>query len=753
MKLRRIFCFITTLLILFFGIVVKVNAKATFTLTSIDTVDLGYGVTYDIVKGTSTSTYSSTTMLADRKQMIFTVNVPKESKASVVVWGISKANNAWGSYTLQKIAADYEAKHPDKKVLAATNNWLSDTKSNNIGELDGAQVYDGQNFRVSDKQGTTSETAVTFTHGYIARPHFLGFDQSGKNAYFSDDWNNGNNYTDKLMLSFYNGYDEARTMLNLPIDKINQAPSDGEIAIVFPNYTDKIDTSNATIYKMKAESLRYDMEENSYDFVERDAFAKGTLIGKVSSLDFSDKTLHYYLVSKNATFDDLDLTNKTLLAQYELQGDYANVVGGTPYYYRIVKDGEVYPEGHQHEINDEVHPRTAFVVKEDGSFAISVIDGRNRERTGMEYMEMAHFYKTMYDGYNVFNYDGGGSSAMIVTDGKGGFNLVNAPTDGRQRSVANATMIVVDRDPYKVTHEEVLEHEINLKITEVSENVEKVFVNVNGVTKEFINGVASFTDIPYQTTYWGKTSYKLKNGKTYEGGCLEVRTCGQFATIKEAYVDKIGYNSATFNYEVEDLGETYLEIVVEINGEKIYNIDTIGSVELKNLQYNTEYDLLVYLHSDNGTSPSHKELYEYSFTTTMPKFPIEISLEVDNMDMYVGDAQKISVIYDPIGTTTRLEYESNKPEVATVSSTGRIKAIAKGSATITVTTREGVTEKLVIHVYDKLEPEPEPESEPTPPVTPPTPEPEKKGCKKSVEYLMTFTALIGTILIYLRKKD
>ena len=52
---------------------------------------------------------------------------------------------------------------------------------------------------------------------------------------------------------------------------------------------------------------------------------------------------------------------------------------------------------------------------------------------------MANFYKTMYNAYNVFNYDGVGSSCMIVAYKDGDFDIVNNPSDGYERRVANAT--------------------------------------------------------------------------------------------------------------------------------------------------------------------------------------------------------------------------------------------------------------------------------------------------------------------------
>ena len=67
---------------------------------------------------------------------------------------------------------------------------------------------------------------------------------------------------------------------------------------------------------------------------------------------------NYYFVSKNKDFNNLNLEGKTVVAQYEFKDELKNAYSATTYYYRIVRDGEVYPGsfGNWDEINCEVHP-------------------------------------------------------------------------------------------------------------------------------------------------------------------------------------------------------------------------------------------------------------------------------------------------------------------------------------------------------------------------------------------------------------
>ncbi len=79
------------------------------------------------------------------------------------------------------------------------------------------------------------------------------------------------------------------------------------------------------------------------------------------------------------------------------------------------------------------HPRTAMGLTEDRSELILVaVDGRTTSAVGMTCAELAVL---MHDlgAYTAFNLDGGGSTQMYVA-GKG---IVNAPSDGTPRAVAN----------------------------------------------------------------------------------------------------------------------------------------------------------------------------------------------------------------------------------------------------------------------------------------------------------------------------
>lgn len=112
-------------------------------------------------------------------------------------------------------------------------------------------------------------------------------------------------------------------------------------------------------------------------------------------------------------------------------------VGGGPW---LVRDGQVaidseaegFPKG---EFVDQRHPRTALGVMQDGKLLLITVDGRQESSSGVSLTELAGIMKR-YGAVNAINLDGGGSTTMVVGGG-----VINTPSDGRERPVADALLI------------------------------------------------------------------------------------------------------------------------------------------------------------------------------------------------------------------------------------------------------------------------------------------------------------------------
>lgn len=92
--------------------------------------------------------------------------------------------------------------------------------------------------------------------------------------------------------------------------------------------------------------------------------------------------------------------------------------------------------------NTIAHPRTAVGIDADGRHLyILVVDGRSATSRGYTMVELADFM-TALGAENAINLDGGGSSAMYTRNGTGAMGVVNEPSDGSERKVANAFGLV-----------------------------------------------------------------------------------------------------------------------------------------------------------------------------------------------------------------------------------------------------------------------------------------------------------------------
>ena len=128
-------------------------------------------------------------------------------------------------------------------------------------------------------------------------------------------------------------------------------------------------------------------------------------------------------------------------------GEFDQAVGGD--YGALIKDGKAITQdgdGGWHAIG-YADPRAAVGIKKDGTVFMVVVDGRSSTSQGLTLVELANYMKA--NGcVTAINLDGGGSAQMAICDPQTGeFRIVNNPSDGCERAIANCIMIVSDREP------------------------------------------------------------------------------------------------------------------------------------------------------------------------------------------------------------------------------------------------------------------------------------------------------------------
>lgn len=114
------------------------------------------------------------------------------------------------------------------------------------------------------------------------------------------------------------------------------------------------------------------------------------------------------------------------------------IVGGNPTL-AISGDRPLLVNGLRTVVNNTIaHPRTAVGIDADGRrLLILVVDGRSAYSRGYTMVELAEMMTTL-GAENAINFDGGGSSAMYTRTATGAMGIVNEPSDGGERLVANA---------------------------------------------------------------------------------------------------------------------------------------------------------------------------------------------------------------------------------------------------------------------------------------------------------------------------
>ncbi len=106
----------------------------------------------------------------------------------------------------------------------------------------------------------------------------------------------------------------------------------------------------------------------------------------------------------------------------------------------LLQDGKVVAQ-----TNKARHPRTVAGLNRDGTrLVLLVVDGRKPGvANGMNYDELAAEMLRL-GCHEALNLDGGGSSVLAVREnGREEFKILNAPTDGRERAVANVLGVSV----------------------------------------------------------------------------------------------------------------------------------------------------------------------------------------------------------------------------------------------------------------------------------------------------------------------
>lgn len=119
------------------------------------------------------------------------------------------------------------------------------------------------------------------------------------------------------------------------------------------------------------------------------------------------------------------------------------IIGGGP---RLLRDGELQITGEEERFKDDIligrAPRTAIGITADNKLLLVTVNGRQPHiSVGMTLSELGNLLIEL-GALQAMNLDGGGSTTMVIR------NLVlNLPSDGKERPVGNAIVVVAGANP------------------------------------------------------------------------------------------------------------------------------------------------------------------------------------------------------------------------------------------------------------------------------------------------------------------
>lgn len=190
--------------------------------------------------------------------------------------------------------------------------------------------------------------------------------------------------------------------------------------------------------------------DSGVELIVRNGVVSSVMRGKGNNYIPSDG----YIISAQGNvrelFQGVAIGDSVILDQEILErdanfSDAIHILGAGP---RLVKNGQVYVTADEEHFPADIRvgraPRSAFGVTKYGDYIFAVVDGRQAHSKGCTLYEWADILINQFGAVDAINLDGGGSSELIVKK-----SIVNSPSDGKERPVGSALMIIPTWDNSK----------------------------------------------------------------------------------------------------------------------------------------------------------------------------------------------------------------------------------------------------------------------------------------------------------------
>ena len=661
------------------------------------------------------------------------VDFDPSNEVKVVTYSGSNQDK-WKQMTTRQAAADWEKNNPGWIVVAGINGDFFENSGATTYQPTNNFMQGGDMYRAEK-----SSASNRFTIGWKEDGSVI----VGDPAVSSD-----------IYLRIYDDNKEE-IVQNVKINKVNTNPSASGITLYTKDAKSTYDLTGYTVYDCEYEICR--ISSGGYVFV------KGTVLETVTlGAGSVPGDNHFYLASKDGSLDGVISSGDYIKCEYVYEGAWSNVQNSVGYIDQVLANGVPQHRESTDAFAYTSHPRTLIGFREDGTTVFMVIEGRGKPadyQVGVSHYESGQLLQAQgcVNGYNL---DGGGSSTLIVRNNHGGFDVLNDPSDGSERSDGNHCLVVM-RDPGFIfsgidsTYDNAV---VNLRVVnqDYFNTLSNIKVTLNGVTKDYVDGGVSFDNVEMSTTYKVEVTYDSPS--TYDESVLTNKKYVNYLTTPEyeypehgLYVKGKTDSSITIAKDTTLATASQIQDVIVHIGNNTFNLGNNAEIECKDLYQDVEYEVyyeytVVAPNGDkfNLTSEVIKVKTNAFKVPSIVSFAearkgnttLSISYEYQDTDRVVtkayvlvnGEVAKEVSVKSGSVSLTGLDFETNEYSIQLV---------------IEYTDEDGNTIEVKSEVLEYLHE-----------VVTPEPTPEKKKCgKKSAELIIAVLASASVAGLFLRKRD
>lgn len=509
-------------------------------------------------------------------QIVNILEVPSSEGVRITSWA-NLNGHRWTLTTVRGLIADYESKHPGWKVIAAINGDFFDIggAGNLPYQTNGTHASFGEYYK------TTTGRQVGFTNdGRV--DSLIGNEKVERTQY--------------MKLAVYN--DDGEIISEFDIDKINDAPGTGETAIYYALYDSDHNLIPASPYIEShlsyyvVEDAELALPNNANDF-----YGRGVITSRVPQELGAGQ---FAIVTDDEEIKEALDVGVRIRCQFELIGAYADAKDITGCGATIISNGAANMAAGM----ANRAPRTVIGRKADGEIVMMVIDGRNSGNGmyGADHTELAAIMHS-YGCVEAYNLDGGGSSTMIIRR-EGVLEVMNTPSDGRERTDSNC-LLVVARDPEIDVQaadlsEDALTFSVEL-INDSGHDIETLYVELNGELKEVKDGVVTFAGLARDTEYAYRLFYRDGGGNLnriiFAGRQKTLKRMPEL--IKLEIVEDSEYFAITVTYDDPDKASTIDSCYLYINDKHASFTNGAMKVKKSAVGYRIDYLAIKYFYNLN----------------------------------------------------------------------------------------------------------------------------------------------------------